>query len=180
MWDWMIKNMFSREASWFWSMAQFFAIAISLVLIYRQVRVQRQSNLLHTLVSLDNRWNSPEMLATRKKACENYLADQLRIGRAQVDVISFFEDVGVYLERGVFDTESLWDKFSYYIEHYWAMYQPRIKEFRAEFGDPTWYEKFEKLKTKMEQFSKKKGLMVIDKTQEALKTFIGDEIDYTA
>lgn len=158
MWDWMIKNMFSTEALWFWSMAQFFAIAISLGLVYRQVRMQRQLNLLQTLVALDNRWNSPEMLASRKKACENYLTDQLRIRREQSDVIGFFEAVGVYLERGIFDTESVWDKYSDYVEHYWAMYQPHIMEFRAESKDPTWYEKFEKLKIKMEKFSEKKVL----------------------
>ncbi len=171
----MIKNMFCERASWFWSMAQFFAIVTSLVLIYRQVRVQRQSNLLQTLVSLDNRWNSQEMLASRKKACENYLLDQLRIMREQSDVIGFFEDVGVYLEREVFDTESIWDKYSYYIEHYWAMYQPHIMEFRAESKDPTWYEKFEALKNKMEKFSSKRGLKVVGKTQEELKKFIGGE-----
>ena len=115
------------------------------------------------------------MLASRKKACENYLLDQLRIMREQSDVIGFFEDVGVYLEREVFDTESNWDKYSYYIEHYWAMYQPHIMEFRAESKDPTWYEKFEALKNKMEKFSSKRGLKVVGKTQEELKKFIGGE-----
>jgi hypothetical protein len=177
MWDWMIKNMFSKGASWFWSMAQFFAIAISLVFIYRQVRVQRQSNMLQTLVSLDNRWHSQEMRSSRKKACENYLPDQLRIRREEADVIGFFEDISVYLERGVLDIESLWDKYSDYIEHYWAMYQPHIMKFRAESEDPTWYEKFETLNTEMEKFSKKKGLKVIGKTQEDLKKFISGEKD---
>jgi hypothetical protein len=175
MWNWMIRNMFCEEASWFWSMAQFFAIAISLVLIYRQVRLQRQANMLQTLGSLDSRWNSQDMLASRKKACENYLTDQLRISREQSDVLAFFEDVGVYLQRGVFDIESVWDKYSYYIEHYWAMYQPHIIEFRAESKDPTWYEKFEMLKSKMEEFSKKKGLKVVGKSQEELKKFISVE-----
>jgi len=117
------------------------------------------------------------MLASRKKACENYLTDQLKIKREQSDVIGFFEDVGVYLERGVFDTESVWDKYSYYVEHYWAMYQPHIMEFRAASKDTTWYEKFETLKTKMEEFSKKKGLKIIGKTQEELKKFISVEKD---
>jgi hypothetical protein len=175
MWNWMIKNMFCEGASWFWSMAQFFVIGISLVLIYRQIRLQRQANMLQTLGSVDNRWNAQEMVASRQKACENYLKDQLRINREQADVLAFFEDVGAYLEKGVFDTESVWDKYSYYIEHYWAMYQPHINEFRAESKDHTWYEKFEILKNKMEKFSKKKGLKVVRKTQEEIKRFISIE-----
>lgn len=177
MWEWMTKNMFCEKASWFWSMAQFFAIALSLIFIYRQVRAQRQANLLQTLDSLDNRWNSAEMLASRKKVCENYLSDRLRIKREQGDVIGFFEDMGVYLERKVFDAESLWDKYSYYVEYYWAMYQPHIMEFRAETRDPTWYEKFEKLKDRMEKVSKKKGLSTVGKTQEEISKFINSEKD---
>lgn len=177
MWEWMTKNMFCEKASWFWSMAQFFAIAVSLVFIYRQVRAQRQANLLQTLGSLDNRWNSADMVASRKKACENYLSDQLRIKREQSDVIGFFEDMGVYLEKKVFDAESLWDKYSYYVEYYWAMYQPHIVEFRAETKDPTWYEKFEMLKNRMEEVSKKKGLKTVGKTQEEIRKFIATEKD---
>jgi hypothetical protein len=48
-------------------------------------------------------------------------------------------------------------------------------EFRAESKDPTWYEKFEALKNKMEKFSSKRGLKVVGKTQEELKKFIGGE-----
>jgi len=177
MWEWITQNMFSEKASWFWSMAQFFAITVSLIFIYRQVRAQRQTNLLQTLNSLDNRWNSVEMLASRKRACETYLTDQLKIKREQCDVISFFEDIGVYLEKKVFDSDSLWDKYSYYIEHYWAMYQPHIVEFRATTKDPTWYEKFEMLKDRMEEVSKKKGLKTVGKTKEEIKKFIAAEKD---
>lgn len=169
--------MFCETASWFWTMAQFFAITISLVFIYRQVRAQGQANLLQTLTSLDSRWNSAEMMESRKKACENYLNDQLKIKREQSDVIGFFEDIGIYLERSVFDDEALWDKYSYYIEYYWAMYQPHIMEFRAETKDPTWYDKFEMLKNRMDKVSKKKGLKIIGRTQEEIKKFINTEKD---
>jgi hypothetical protein len=164
--------MFCEGASWFWTMAQFFAIGLSLWFIYGQIRLQRLANMLQTLGSLDNRWNSKEMVEARKRACGNYSQDQLRINREQGDILAFFEDVGIYLQRGVFDTESVWDKYSYYVEHYWAMYQPYIAQFREESKDNTWYEKFEMLKNRTERFSKKKGLNVVAKTHEDLKRFI--------
>jgi hypothetical protein len=166
--------------SWFWEMAQFFAIAISLGLIYRQIRLQRQANLLQTLASLDERWNSQEMCKSRKEACTTYLDGKFKISRMQGDVLTFFEDIGIYLERGVFDIESIWDKYGYYIEHYWAIYRPHIDEFRAETKDNTWYEKFEYLKNKMEEHSRKRGVAITVKTQDEIKKFMTGECDYIA
>lgn len=164
----------------FWAMASFFAVAISLSLIYRQIRLQRQANLLHTLGEMDKRWNSNEMLEARRQACSNYLSDRLRINSEQGQILGFFEDIGVYLERKIFDKEAVWDKYSYYIEHYWAMYQPHINEFRAETKDNTWFEKFQTLHEAMEGFSMKKDVSVTPKSQEKIQKFIRGEMRESA
>ncbi|CAG0986044.1 hypothetical protein MTYP_02020 [Methylophilaceae bacterium] len=176
MWNWMATNVVGPDSQWFWAMASFFAVAISLSLIYRQISLQRQANLLHTLGEMDKRWNSKEMVQARKQACNSYLADKLRINADQGDVLGFFEDVGVYLERKVFDSEAVWDKYSYYIEHYWAMYQPHINEFRAETKDNTWYEKFQVLHKEMQAYGSKKGVVINPKSQEEIRRFIRGEI----
>ena len=120
------------------------------------------------------------MLTARKQACNSFLSDKLRINSAQGDVLGFFEDIGVYLERKVFDTEAVWDKYSYYIENYWAMYQGHINEFRAETKDNTWYEKFQRLHKDMRSFSKKKGVSVSPKSQDDIGRFIRGELDQVA
>jgi len=173
--NWVCTNVIGSESQWFWAMASFFAVAISLTLIYRQIRLQRQANLLHTLGEMDKRWNSKEMLSARKQACNNYLSDQLRIKAEQGQILSFFEDVGVYLERKAFDDEAVWDNYSYYIEHYWAMYLPHINEFRTETKDNTWYEKFESLNQAMQNFSSKKGVATNPKSQDEINKFIRGE-----
>lgn len=92
----------------------------------------------------------------------------------------FFEDVGVYLERKVFDNEAVWDKYSYYIEHYRAMYQLHINEYRAETKDNTWFEKFAVLHKSTDDFSSKKGVSTIPKSQEEIKKFIRGEVGENA
>ena len=176
MWNWMATNIVGFGSQWFWAMASFFAIAISLNLIYRQISLQRQANLLHTLSEMQKRWNSGEMLQSRKQACNGYLADKLRINAEQGDILGFFEDIGVYLERKVFDSEAIWDNYSYYIEYYWPMYQPHINEFRAETKDNTWYEKFQTLHEEMQAFSLKKGVAINPKSKEEIRKFIRGEI----
>lgn len=172
---WITTNIFGTDSQWFWAMASFFAIAISLGLIYRQIRLQRQANLLHALGEMDKRWDSTDMLAARKQSCNNYLADKLKINAEQGLILGFFEDIGVYFDRKVFDAEAVWDKYSYYIEYYWIMYQPHINEFRGDTKDNTWYEKFEALNKEMEKFSSKKGASVNPKSQDEINKFIQGE-----
>jgi len=177
MWNWFSTYIVGPQSQWFWAMASFFAIAISLSLIYRQIRLQRQANLLHTLGEMNKRWNSIEMLEARKHACNNYREDKLRIRAEQGLILDFFEDVGVYLERKVFDVEVVWNKYSYYIEHYWPMYQPHINKFRTETKDNTWYEKFQALNKEMTKFSSKKGTTVNSKSQDEIEKFIRGETE---
>lgn len=176
MWSWVYTNVIGPGSQWFWAMVSFFAVAIGLGLIYHQIRLQRQANFLHTLGEMDKRWNSKELLSARKQACSNYLSDQPRIKAEEGQILSFFEDVGVYLERKVFDDEAVWDNYSYYIEHYWAMYLPHINEFRAETKDNTLYEKFQSLNQAMHDFSSKKGVATNPKSQDEINKFIRGEV----
>jgi len=174
-WRWLTGNVLGPQSEWLWVMCQFFAIAISLSLIYRQMRIQHRANMLHTLSALDQRWNSQDMLAHRKDVCGKCEGDQLWISKQGGIVLGFFEDIGVYLERRVLDRDAVWDKYSYYVEYYWGMYEPHIKEFRVHISDPTVYEKFEMLFKAMTEFSKKKGIAVAGKTRDEIQRFCRGE-----
>jgi hypothetical protein len=166
----------SPEASSFWAMSQFLAVAISLTLIYRQIRLHRFSNMLNMISSIDTRWNSSNFLKHRQDICTRYNAGNLPINREESEVLGFFEDMGIFLKKGVFDADVIWDKYSYYIEHYWAMYEPHIKEFRTSHSDDTWYDKFQFLKNEMAKESKKRKLSNTEKTKAQISTFIGGEL----
>lgn len=157
-------------------MAQFLAVSVTLTFIYRQIKLHRYSNMLNMISAIDARWNSADFIKHRQDICNRYNAGNLPINREEGEVLGFFEDLGVFLKKGVFDNDVVWDKYSYYIEHYWAMYDPHIKEFRTSHNDDTWYNKFELLKNEMAKESKKNKLDNAAKTQAQITTFIGGEL----
>ena len=171
-----LSYILSPEASSIWAMAQFLAVAISLAFIYRQIKLHRYSNMLNMISAIDTRWNSAEFLKHRQDICKRYNAGNLPIKREEGEVLGFFEDLGIFLKKGVFEVDVIWDKYSYYIEHYWAMYEPHIKEFRTSHNDNTWYEKFGYLHQQMAKQSKRHKINSNAKTQAQITSFIGGEL----
>jgi hypothetical protein len=168
--------MFGEGSEWFWAMAQFFAITISLGLIYRQIKIQSQANMLNTLESLADKWNSQFLLRQRHEACAAYPQENLRIENAEGDVLGFFEDLGLYYKRGVFDIEIIWERYSYFVEYYWAMYYSSIYKYRSETADNTWFRCFENLYNAIQNYSKKECGMSAPKTEEQISKFIRGEL----
>lgn len=52
-------------SEWFWAMAQFVLVAVTIVGLYRQVRQQNAANALERMVQLQGEWNSPRMIYAR-------------------------------------------------------------------------------------------------------------------
>lgn len=173
----LLSNITGETSQWFWSMAQTFIILVSLIFIYRQVRVHRFSNMLQTLSSLREHWNSDTMLAARKTTCINYQKGTKKIGKAEGDVLGFFEELGLLLKKGVVSKEFIWETYSYFIEHYWSMLEPNIKEFRLSTNDNSWLDNFESLRKAIHRYSKKRKCPSSDKTEEEIKRFILGEIE---
>jgi len=171
----MIEHFFGEKSQWFWSMAQFAAVVISLIFIYRQIKVHRQRNMLQAMASFDQKWGSNDFLAYRIATCERYDLGILKISRTEGEVLGFFEDLGIYLRRKVFDEKLVWDKYSYYVEHYWLMYEKHISEYRARENDSSWYDQFEYLNDEMKRHATKMKIKYEARTKEDIKLFIKGE-----
>ena len=168
-------------SEWFWLMLQCLTLVITLILVYRQVRHMRDANMLQALGGLDERWKSAEFRSFRVAACQRYGDGDLHIGRLEGEVLSFFESLGVYLRRRVFDKEILWEKYSYYVEHYWIIFRDHVEEFRTKSGDTTWYDQFQYLDRRMSSCAKKRGIHNYGKkTQQNMETFVRGETDGVA
>lgn len=167
---------FAPTAESFWAMRQFFAVLFSLLLIFWQIRLHRISNMLSMISAMDSRWNSKELLDCRKKICERYSLGNLAINQSESDVLGFFEDLGIFLEKRVFDESVVWDKYSYYVEHYWPMYEKHVQEYRTQEEDPTWFEKFEYLAVRLAARSRRRKLGT-QKTSKEIDKFISGELN---
>jgi hypothetical protein len=173
--QWLGKNVIGLDSAWFWTMAQGIAVTLTLILIYRQLIAQRYANILSSVSSLDERWNSQEMRKARKSLCAKHGGKNRSLSQQDGFVLDFFEQMGLYLKKGVFTPDLLWELYSYYIEHYWCIAAPFISEFRLSTEDKTWYSSFEGLYGAMRKESKRRHIACDGKTQEQIAQFIREE-----
>jgi hypothetical protein len=136
-------------------------VAVSLYLIYKQIRIQSHANMLTALFELSNKWNTPHMLESRSNVSESALKDKRNraINQDEERIASFFEEIGFYLSQGAFTAEAIWEQYSYYIEHYWPMLEPHVLEFRKAERDDTWFEQFERLYNRMQRLASDEASM---------------------
>jgi hypothetical protein len=174
--EWLAQNIFCSNAVWFWVMAQFFVILISLLFIYRQIKVQSLANMLRSLESMNKRWNSDEVVIGRQLISQKYGTDDKSINRYEELVLSFFEELALYVKTGVFDLPTVWELYSYNIEHYCPLTEPLIKEFRSSTNDQTYFSNFEYLYKRIIEHSKKQGAKGEIKSGVDLKKFTQGEL----
>ncbi len=174
--DWILLNLSGDGSAWFWAMAQFVAIVVTLPFIYRQVRLQAQANMLQTLEALAQKWDSPTLRAARSAACKAHPRIDHRIGAIEYEVAGFFEDLALYFKRGVFDIDIIWERWSYFIEHYWAMFKPSIESMRGSTRDDTWFSCFEYLSLHIERTSRRRRVPFAKSARE-IQAFIVGELE---
>lgn len=173
--QWILNNVIGPNSAWFWTMAQGIAVTLTLILIYRQLVAQRFANILSSVSSLNQNWNTEEMHKARKALCVKHDSKNRSISQQDGLVLDFFEQMGLYLRKGVFTPDILWELYSYYIEHYWCLVEPLINEFRLSTNDKTWYSNFDYLYEAMRVQSKKRCIICDGKTQEQIALFIKGE-----
>jgi hypothetical protein len=166
----------SNNGAWFWYMVQAIGITVTMVLIYRQVRRQTDANALAAVHALENRWHSDTMLRARQAACTDFRHEATNIDRDIGEVLGFFEDVALYVDRNVIDVSMVWEIYSYWLIPYWTMFQPRVAAFRTARNDPTWYDKFEALSKKLAAHAKMMKAPVELPSGADLEKFISGEL----
>lgn len=167
------------ESEWLWACLQFVVITLSLYGIYRQVRIQSHANMLHAMFELAAKWDSPRMIDARRQVCAAYGKDpaDTSINQQEDRIATFFEEISFFLKKGAFTADAIWEQYSYYVEHYWPMLEPRVRAFRKDERDDTWFENFEDLYDKMQNIAKKRGVHVVKRDGVDMKKFARGELD---
>jgi hypothetical protein len=156
-------------------MAQFFAVAITLWFIWRQIHLQRMGNTLASLAQFETRWTSPEMFEARKTICKAFQDKTNCSVQSAERVACFFEELGLYVKKKVFELDIVWELYSTYIEHYWPILKSRVEDMQK--GDPTVYTSFQTLHKRIQQFSQTQGAPCGTFTREQLLEFAAEELD---
>lgn len=140
-----------------------------------QVRSFREQNELARLsfevdmmLKLEDRWESPIFLDTKRKAAnyvkEHFFTDDGEL--LEVDhldenaerLLGFFEQLGDFVKQGFVRAESVWHRFGFRLRQYWVLYRPAIEKVREDVKDPTIFEDFERLDALMSDLDRRHGI----------------------
>lgn len=171
----MLKNMLQQD--WFWTMMQFFIVAATLLLIYRQVKIQTAAHIVQTLSNIDTRWNSEIMLRARLKVCSNWISGEKKFGEIGIYIAGFMEELGVYVQTGAVPPKFMWEAQSWHIEHYYCMFKDGIEHLRELHKDINLYTQFESLYKKMNEINRENNSPAFIRREEELNRFANGEIE---
>jgi hypothetical protein len=169
-----IKTYTIADPQCFWIMVQAVGIVITLLLIWKQMRLQSAANMLRALSDFSKEWWSTELMDARKEVCKSFRDKKSPGDLAAERVSGFFETLGLYYKRNIIDTHLAWGLYSYYVEHYWPILQPTIIEMRR--ADKTIFTDFENFHDTMKAVSKKKNAPADIKPEEVLMEFAKSEL----
>jgi hypothetical protein len=119
-------------SEWFWSMVQFFAVLITLLGIYRQLKAQAVANALGKLQFLEDRWNADRMSYARLTTAQSLKTAKPAAGMepAMIEIADFWEDIAGLLEDGHVRLTDL-QGWSGSCQLWWASLKPAVEAERV-------------------------------------------------
>ena len=181
-------------SEWFWACLQFFAVLVSLVLIYIQIKIQTSQlkiqtlahteqfkiqNASHTVQSLSvihSRWNSDSMLRARHHVCSRWVNGHYEFDATAQYVAEFLEELGTYVRIHAVSDREMWDVQSWYIEHYFCMFKDGMEQYQKSCKDKNLYAEFSTLYDCMNKINRELHSPDTHKSEEDIEEFLHYEI----
>jgi len=175
----------------FWGFINILILFISIILIYEQLHIQSQSNVVQTLNSISEKWDSEQMMQARSNTCTNWIriySDSSKnvnkdslfdffADRNTQMVALYMEHIGLFYKIGAVTREDIWEIKSWEVENYYNIFKIFIEEERAKYNDKNFYRNFEHLYKAMQVENKRQGSPFDPPTIKELKEFCAGEID---
>ena len=151
---------FGQGSEWFWSMLQFVVVAITLLAIYRQVRLQASASALEQMNAIVQEWRSESLvrhtLTLREAIRDGVPWADLPYGAAST-VGDFWEGIGYLVGRGHIDRNLLHQGVGGAPQWWWAALSEWAAKVRADTEDPQALEYFEWLAGEMAAIDRRGG-----------------------
>lgn len=147
-------------SEWFWSAVSAIVVAVTLVAIYRQLRLQRNAAAIEQIESITREWKSERMA---RAYLDVLLALQSGtkpgdLPASSVDMIgNLWETVGYLARRGHVDRLLVHTHLSIQLERTWIRLQPTVLVYREQDGPSIWTD-FEWLHAAMKELDAKRGV----------------------
>lgn len=130
-------------SEWFWSMAQFVVVAITLIGIYYQFRLQRAANAFDQLNRIAAEWESEPMLRARLEVARAVVADE-QVPEGPLSVIgNYWEMVASLVKARHIDERAVADTYGGTAAIWWTAVAGTTLLLRELRDDPTIFASFE-------------------------------------
>jgi len=163
-------------SEWFWTALSTVAVVVSLLAIYRQIRLQTDVKETQQLNELAKDWDSERVLRLRLAVFMGMKGGKpVREIAAAWRIAGFWELVGSLARAGHIGTDMISETLGGDVVFWWAHLAPFIDEVRVERSAPTGYEHFEWLAIRMRGGRHDHSYSEKPMTPERLDEFISDE-----
>jgi hypothetical protein len=147
-------------SEWFWSAASGLVLAVTLIALYRQLRLQRSADAVALTTALGREWFGEHL--TRHQfavlsALKTGVAPAAVPGGSAIEILNFWERIGFLARGGHVDARLVWDVFGGQALLWWIYLKPIVMLFRKEQGDPEIGEHFEWLAARVRQLQDAAG-----------------------
>lgn len=151
-------------SEWFWSAVSGLVLAVTVVALYRQLRIQANESAIDQLTEFEAEWASERFLRNRLAILlelrDGTAPAQLSAGPAHF-VFNFWERIGALCRRGRVDPKLLASVNGSVSEWWWTILRAYVMRHRVELG-PTFGESFEWLNGVMAQVNRDTGVLGFD------------------
>ena len=146
-------------SEWFWTMVSGLVVAITFVVIYRQLKAQGAANAFQRIETVHGRWGSPELILARLQVARSLRDGTLDDDDTRVDaVLNFFELVRDLNRQGYLDDEEIARSFGAFIVVWWRLLEPAVRAQASLEGDPEMWIGLQELATTVRAFDSKRGV----------------------
>jgi Domain of unknown function (DUF4760) len=163
-------------SEWFWTALSTVAVVVSLLAIYRQIRLQTDVKETQQLNDLAKDWESERIQRLRLAVFLGIKEGKpVREIAAAWRIAGFWEVMGGLARAGHVSADMISETLGGEVVFWWANLSPFINEVRVERGSPTGFEHFEWLADRMRRGRHDHSHSEKPLTPERLDEFISDE-----
>lgn len=168
-------TLFGPGSEWLWIFAQFIALAITGLAIYRQLRAQAWANQFALFSQFGDDWNSEKMLRTKLTALIEVAGGSRSLTPSIEYVCNFFENVAQARFNGHMRPLFAWQEHRITAQWFWAVFGPLAGELRK--ADPNLWKDWERWLIEVRERDRKAG-KVEDFSAERTTAWIPETIAY--
>ena len=166
---------FGPGSEWLWTFAQFLALAITGLAIYRQLRAQAYANQLAIFTRFNDGFSDEQMTRTKLTALIELAGGTRRLTPSIDHIGQFFENVAQGRFNGHMRARFAWEEFGAVAQRFWAVFAPLLPDLRK--ADPNLWKDWERWLIEVRERDRK-AHKVDDFSAERTAVWIPETIAY--